>query len=109
MKELQAKIVKTARDYGVRHNIVLDSDYIMLKLQEELGELTQAYLIYRRKCRIQKYRLEAEAKAEVANELADVAGFIFFLAEVLEIDLEAALVSKWINKKQERPAPARNE
>jgi len=98
-KQLQKEIVATSKDYGKNYNFKIDADYALLKLYEELGELTQSILIHRKKCRPEKYLPDDKSKIELAKELADVAGTVIVLANLLNIDLEAAIDNKWINKK----------
>lgn len=98
-KQLQKEIIATSKDYGKQYNFSIDADYALLKLYEELGELTQSILIDRKKCRSEKYLSDEESKIEMAKELADVAGTVIVLADLLGIDLEEAIDNKWINKK----------
>jgi NTP pyrophosphatase (non-canonical NTP hydrolase) len=39
-----------------------------------------------------------ESKKEMAKELSDVIGLVFAISSVFEIDIEEALVKKWITK-----------
>lgn len=94
--ELQNKVVNNALDYGEKYNVVIDQDFAILKLQEEVGEFAQAVLIQRKKSRPEKFLSEEEAKNEVAKELADVVGMALVNAHVLDIDLLEALKSKWM-------------
>lgn len=98
-KQLQKEIIATLKDYGKQYNFNIDADYALLKLYEELGELTQSILIDRKKCRPEKYLSDEESKIQMAKELADVAGTVIVLADLLGIDLEEAIDNKWINKK----------
>lgn len=97
-KQLQAEVVANALAYQERYQVVIDEDFALLKLCEEVGELAQAVLIARRKCRPEKYLPAATAKANVAHELADIVGMALVAAHLLGIDLEEALQKKWIKK-----------
>jgi len=99
-KELQTKVVQNALNYGKKYNVTIDEDFALLKLSEEVGELAQAVLIHRKKCRPEKYMPEALSKSEVAKELADVVGIAIVNAHLLGIDLEEAINKKWINKEK---------
>ena len=99
-KELQNKIIKNALDYGEKYNLAIDEDFALLKLYEEVGELAQAILIYRKKCRPEKYVDTKSAKEKLANELADIVGVAIVNAYLLNIDLEEAIDKKWINKEK---------
>ncbi|MBI2657024.1 hypothetical protein HYX03_04755 [Candidatus Woesearchaeota archaeon] len=99
-KQIQGKIVKNAIEYGKKYNIEIDEDFALLKLYEEAGELAQAILIHRKKCRHEKYVSEEISKKELAKELADVMGMVVVNAYLLGIDLMDAIDKKWINKEK---------
>ncbi|MBU0613779.1 hypothetical protein KJ766_00635, partial [Patescibacteria group bacterium] len=71
-KELQKRVVENAINYGQKYNVKIDEDFALLKLYEEVGELTQAVLIHRKKSRPEKHVPEEVSKKELAKELADV-------------------------------------
>lgn len=98
-KELQAKIIETELDYGKKFKIDIDEDYTLLKLYEEMGELSQAILINRKKCRPEKYPGVEVAKEKLGEEMADVLGLLVTNAKLLDIDLEKALEKKWLRKR----------
>ncbi|NTU99402.1 hypothetical protein HGA64_05380 [Candidatus Falkowbacteria bacterium] len=81
-----------------RDGIKMTDEYLILKLTEELGEFVQSYLVHERKCRPEKYLPLPESKKTISKELADVLGLIFVIAETLEIDVEEALIKKWITR-----------
>lgn len=95
---MQQKIVKSAEDYGVRHNLKIDKYFVFAKLFEEVGEFAQAMLIHQKKCRKKKLVSEDASKKELAKELSDVFGFVLLNAHLLDIDLEDALDKKWIQR-----------
>lgn len=97
-KEIQEKVMETAINYGKEYNIKIDEDFALLKLYEEVGELSQAVLIYRKQSRPEKYVSEEKSKNEIAKELADVLGMIIVNANLLNIDLEDAINKKWITR-----------
>lgn len=97
-KDIQSKILKNAEKYSNANSIRFDDDFAMIKLCEELGELSQAFLIHKRKCRVEKFTSKEDSKKEIAKELADVIGMAVILANLLEIDLEEAIDKKWISK-----------
>ncbi len=93
---LYTKVVQNALDYGQKYNVSIDEDFSFMKLIEEVGEFSQARLIYKKMSRPEKFLQDNEAKEEVAKELADVVGMAFVNAHVLGIDLEQALKTKWV-------------
>ena len=99
-KELQDKVVQNAVNYGKKYNVQIDEDFALLKLYEEVGELAQAILIHRKKCRPEKYVPEDVSRNELAKELADVVGVAVVNAHLLGIDLEDAIEKKWINREK---------
>jgi len=99
-KELQNKVIENAINYGRKYNVKIDEDFALLKLYEEVGELSQAVLIHRKKSRPEKHVSEEISKKELAKELADVVGMAIVNAHLLGIDLEEAIDKKWINKEK---------
>ena len=106
---LQKQIPKIFSLYLGRHGIKMDDDYVMLKIGEELGELIQAYLIHKKRCRKVKVVSPAESKKELAKELSDVFCLALVIAEQLDIDLEETVTKKWITREWigEAPTPAK--
>jgi len=95
-KELQEKVIQNAIRYGKRYNVKIDEDFALLKLYEEVGELAKDILVYRKKCRPEKYLSKKKSKEEIAKELADILGMIIVNAHLLDIDLEKAIKKKWL-------------
>lgn len=98
--ELQEKLVQNLTRYGKKHNIEIDEDYLLFKLIEEVGELSEAILIDRKKSRPVKHVSKEESRKQIAAELADVTGMVVVLSHLMNIDLEDALDKKWINKEK---------
>jgi len=98
-KELQEKMLKTADKYGERYNININEDFALLKLYEEVGEFAQAVLIHRKQSRPEKFLSEEKSKEELGKELADVVGMAVLNAHLLNIDLEDAIIKKWVDRK----------
>lgn len=98
IKELQNKISKIFLDNSKRDNIKVSDDYLLLKLTEELGEFVQLYLVHKKRCRPEKYLSSQKSKKELSKELSDALGLILVIADKLNIDIEEALVKKWITR-----------
>lgn len=98
LKQLQGKVAKVLFKNAQRDKIKISSDYLFLKLTEEFGEMIQSYLIYKRKCRPVKYLAPFAAKRVLAKEMADVLGLMFGIAQTLKINLEEAIMKKWLTK-----------
>lgn len=97
---MEQKVVKCAFDYGKRHNLEIDDDFALIKLFEEVGEFAQAVLIHKKKCRTKKRVDHEVSHKELSKELADVIGMTMLNAHLLGIDLEDAIVRKWINREK---------
>jgi len=98
IKQLQKKASKVFLDNLRRDDIKVSDDYLLLKLTEELGEFAQSFLVHKKRCRPEKYLASQKSKREMSKELADVLGLILVIAKELNINLEEALVKKWITK-----------
>lgn len=66
----------------------------MLKLQEEVGELTQAWNRLTGRGR-RRERTQEELDRDLADETADLLGHILLFARRNDIDLAAAIERKW--------------
>lgn len=84
-----------ARNYGIDRS----GDWYLLKLQEEMGELTQAYLDASGRSRRPAGN---EARAALAREMADVLGMLLLLARDEGVDLDRAVQEKWLSWLDER-------
>lgn len=82
--------------YGRVHDIDRGGDWHLLKIQEEMGELTQAYLAMTRRSR----RDAGPARHDVAMEMADVLCMLLLMARAEDIDLNAAITEKWLKWEQ---------
>jgi NTP pyrophosphatase (non-canonical NTP hydrolase) len=96
--QLQTEISKIFLSNAKRDNLKVDEDYLVMKINEELGEFVQSYLVHKKRCRPAKYLDSKESHREMAKELSDVVGLAFVISKMLKIDLEEALVKKWITR-----------
>lgn len=94
LKQLQADSEAVSRLYARRFNINRDDDWQLLKLQEEVGELTSAYLRLTGRGRLKGAELETIRQA-MRDELADCLAQIVLIAEHFDIDLDQAIENKW--------------
>lgn len=99
IKELTKEVENISRIYSKRFNIDRDGDWYILKLQEELGELIQSYLMMIRQGR-NKGKSEKEIKENFRNEVADVFSHVLLLAKFYKIDLEKEVEEKWLKWKK---------
>ena len=95
LADWSARLAEVSDVYAERNDVRRDEDWYILKLQEELGELTAEYL--RRTGRGRHKGADAAAIAEaMADEAADVLAMLLLFARRQDIDLEAALTRKWL-------------
>ncbi len=96
-----------ARKFGIER----DPDWFVLKLAEEMGELTQAYLTTtgRTRPRAAPGEVPDDGRAALAAEVADVLAHLLLLARSQGIDVERAVEEKWLvweGEAGDRPGPA---
>ncbi len=96
IKELTKKVDLVSVSYTKKFKIKRDSDWFILKLQEELGELIQAYLMLEKKART-KGKSQKEIKALFESEIADVFCHILLLAKYYNIDVQNTVEQKWLS------------
>ena len=88
--DLKADVLRISDIYAREHSIDRDRDWALLKLQEELGELTKEHLNLSGRTR---GKPDAEA---LADEAADVLGMLLIYCERAGIDIEGAMQRKWL-------------
>lgn len=98
LQQLQNKASKVFLNNLKRDNIQASPDYLVLKLTEELGEFVQSFLVHKKRCRPAKYMPAQKSKRELSKELADVLGIILVIAKTMKIDVEEALIKKWVTR-----------
>jgi NTP pyrophosphatase (non-canonical NTP hydrolase) len=81
--------------YAAANGIARDRDWFLLKLHEELGELTQAWNKKTGRGR-PKGMSEEEIARALADETADVLGHVLLFARQNGLDLDAAIKRKWM-------------
>ena len=97
---LTEEIENVSKNYIKKFKIKRNSDWIILKLQEELGELIQSYLMMIGQAR-HKGKTKAELIQSFNEEVADVFCHVLLLAKFHKVDLEKEVKEKWLvwNKK----------
>ena len=91
LRALTADVLRISDIYAAEHGIDRDRDWALLKLQEELGELTAEHLRMSGRARGQ-----ADA-GKLGDEAADVLGMLLIYCDRAGIDLEEAMQRKWLH------------
>ena len=97
LERLSAMAVQVADIYAERFGALRDSGWLLHKLSEELGEVTGAWLQATGRGR------GAASPQDVADECADVLGFLLVFAAREGIDVGEALWQKWGKYLPEEP------
>jgi NTP pyrophosphatase (non-canonical NTP hydrolase) len=95
LRELAAQVERVSRQYAEDLGIMRSSDWHILKLHEEVGELTQAHLMRQGQARA-KGMTSAELDARFAAEIADVLCHALLIASHHSIDVQGEIERKWL-------------
>ncbi|MBK5250571.1 MAG: hypothetical protein JJE50_14270 [Actinomycetales bacterium] len=96
LTQLGEEIEQISQIYADKFGIERDGDWFLLKLQEEVGELTQAYLMASGRARDKGHSAD-ELRERLHAETADVLCHVLLLARHHGVDLEAAIDKKWLS------------
>ena len=94
LQRLADQFETSSSAYAATNDIARDADWFLLKLQEEMGELTQAWNRLTGRGRA-KGRSPEEMERDLADETADILGHVLLFARRHEVDLAAAIERKW--------------
>lgn len=94
-------VEKVSASYAEKFDIHRSDDWLLLKLNEEVGELTQAFLARSGQTR-DKGRADGQLHSDLGAELADVLAHVLLIAHRFEIDLSDELDRKWLVWKPSR-------
>lgn len=89
LEDCMALASEVGRLYSLRFDTPDDARFSLMKLSEEVGELTGAWL------RVHGQSRGEASRADLADELADVLGFLLVFAAREGIDPAQALQDKW--------------
>jgi len=99
IKDLTKEVEQISKMYSERFEIDRDGNWFVLKLQEEMGELIQSYLMMIKQGR-HKGKTPEEIKDNFRHEVADVFSHVLLLAGFYKIDLEKEVEEKWLKWKK---------
>lgn len=88
--DLQRDVEAISALYARRFDVDRTDDWLVLKLNEEVGELTQAYLARSGQAR------ERRSDDAFGDEIADVLAHLLLIAERFDLDVAAAVERKWL-------------
>ena len=95
LQNLIDKVDKVSAQYCRKFDIERNNEWFLLKIQEELGELVQAYLELNQKTRPRDNNKE-QLKESFINELTDLMCLIMSMSKHNNIDLERTIQEKWL-------------
>ena len=96
LSDLTASVLRISDIYAREHSIDRDRDWALLKLQEELGELTAEHL------RMSGRARGAADAGKLGDEAADVLGMLLIYCDRAGIDIEQAMRRKWLHWLEEK-------
>jgi NTP pyrophosphatase (non-canonical NTP hydrolase) len=97
INKLSTQVENVALKYSKEYGIKIDSDWLLFKLQEELGELTQAYLMYSNRGRKKGYS-KKKIREDFEKEFADVLSFVLLFAKFHNINFDKIIKEKWLSR-----------
>lgn len=94
IEALAEKFERASAIYADAHGMKRDSDWFLLKLAEEAGEMLQVANRLSGRSRT-KGMSEEEIRQMLADETADLLGHVLLFARHHGLDLNAAIERKW--------------
>lgn len=95
LRELADRIEYVSAGYADHYRVERTPEWALLKLTEELGELTQAHLTLTGQGRARGLTPD-EQRRTLALEVGDVIGMAIVYANLACIDVEKAVTDKWL-------------
>lgn len=94
LENLSDDVEIISRVYARLHGIERTDDWLVLKLQEEVGELTQAFLTLSGRSR-DRGLSDDEVRDAFRGEVADALAQLLLVARRFDVDLTEELERKW--------------
>lgn len=94
LSDLSDEVEIISRVYARVHGVERTDDWLVLKLHEEVGELTQAYLGLSGRSR-DRGLSDDETRAAFRGEVADALAQLLLVARRFDVDLPEELERKW--------------
>jgi NTP pyrophosphatase (non-canonical NTP hydrolase) len=99
LRELTAQVERVSRQYAAAFGIERSSNWQILKLHEEVGELTQVHLMREGQAR-SKGLTAPDLDQRFAAEIADVICHALLVASHHNVDLQSAIEQRWLSRAQ---------
>jgi RimJ/RimL family protein N-acetyltransferase len=96
LDQLTARLEVVSQRYAAHFGFDRNDAWYLLKLQEELGELTQAALKMQGQARTSGQSAE-QLRTKFEDEFADVLGQLLLLGHHHQLDVSAAMQRKWLH------------
>src|ERR1700744_883413 len=97
LRLLEDNLEAVSRLYAERYGIDRNDNWFVLKLHEEVGELTQAFLMRAGQAR-DKGLPPVELDRGFRAELSDVLAQVLIMARHFDVDVERELERKWLSE-----------
>ncbi|WP_129788504.1 pyrophosphatase [Promicromonospora panici] len=94
LSDLSDEVEIISRVYARVHGVERTDDWLMLKLHEEIGELTQAFLNLSGRSR-DRGLTDDETREAFCGEVADALAQLLLVARRFDVDLPGELERKW--------------
>ncbi len=95
LSEWTDRLESISAGYGEVYGVERTPEWLLLKLGEEFGELTRAWLAASGQSR-NRDRSATELAAAVTGEVADVVAMALVFAHTVGVDVDEALTGKWL-------------
>ena len=95
IQKLTEEVETISTAYARQFDIQRDDNWFILKLNEEMGELTQSYLKLSGQARVNGLD-DSTLRAQFEDEVADVLGQLLLLTKHFEVNLADAIQRKWL-------------
>ncbi|NTJ42784.1 pyrophosphatase [Agrobacterium larrymoorei] len=95
LSDLMQQFEQASHKYADANKIERDRDWYLLKLQEEVGEVTQAWNRLSGRGRA-KGKTPEEMRQDLLDEAADLLGHVLLLAYHNDLDLKGSIKRKWL-------------
>jgi NTP pyrophosphatase (non-canonical NTP hydrolase) len=93
-KDLSRIVANSVREYSKKNNFIIDENFALLKIYDDVGELSQAILINKKGGAIASGISENDSYRELSRKLADLMSMMMVLADIYHVDVEKEIGEK---------------